>query len=232
MVNTTRNSGSRKRNIDDRPQLRRRCRQALADHIKQRTGLAIEPTKVRLANRSKEWYSWSFCPEAAHLFSKNLSDHRPSAYHELCAGVGVSFEAVPSPFVAHAGITTRSEDGTRSLGISPMQLRRGRRPADTAERDEANESDQGSVAQLQESLDAAEAGKSLLERQLEATQAECGRLTEELWETTERTTAREILLRNCLDMLSSMPTSVAELRDEISEAIGRDAFGTGRSAAK
>ncbi|ODA75774.1 hypothetical protein RJ55_08692 [Drechmeria coniospora] len=112
-----------------------------------------------------------------------------------------------------------------------MQLRRGRCPADTAEGDEAIKSDQGSVAQLQESLDAAEAGKTLLERELEATQAECGRLTEELWETTERTTAREIRLRNCLDMLSSITTSVAELRDEISEAIGLNAFGTGRSAA-
>ncbi|KAM4067495.1 hypothetical protein HRG_001412 [Hirsutella rhossiliensis] len=233
MVSTTLTSSSRKRTADDRKQLRRRCRQVLADHIKHRTGWAIEPAKVRLAHKNNEWYSWTFRPEAAHLFSKNLSDHNASAFHELCAGVGVTFEAALSPFVAHAGAATPCEDSsTPPREITPQQ-RRKRCSAEIAEGDKATRSGDKSVAllqsirQLQESQDAAEAGKRLAERELEAAREECERLSEEGRGTTERAISGEILLCKCLHMLSSIQTSVAGLKDEINEAIGSNAFGMG-----
>lgn len=83
------------------------------------------------------------------------------------------------------------------------------------------------VRRLQERVDAADAGKRLLEQELEAVRVECARLGEERRGTTERAIAGEVLLCRCLDVLNAIPTSVAELKDEISEALGRNAFGTG-----
>ncbi|KYK58472.1 hypothetical protein DCS_05488 [Drechmeria coniospora] len=52
-----------------------------------------------------------------------------SAHHELRAGVGVGFKAVPSPFVAHAGITIRDEDG-EAFGTGAQGDPSRARPAD------------------------------------------------------------------------------------------------------
>ncbi|KAJ6436076.1 hypothetical protein O9K51_11389 [Purpureocillium lavendulum] len=232
MVRTTRNSGSRKRTIDDRGKLRRRCRQLLADHIEQRTGWAIEPAKVRLVPTDKEWYSWSFRPAAAHLFSKNLSDHNAVAYNELCTGVGVTFEAVPLPFITDAGAASPCPDSGAQLDEAPPRQQR-QSSAETPEPGETSMAggESGALLQrvrrLQELVDAADVGKRLLEQELEAVRVECARLGEERRGTTERAIAREILLCKCLDVLNAIPTSVAELKDEISEALGRNAFGTG-----
>lgn len=83
------------------------------------------------------------------------------------------------------------------------------------------------ATQLRERLDAAEAGKRLLEQELETARSECTRLKEEHQGITQRAIGVEILLCKCLDMLSSFPTAVAELKEEISEALGRNAFGMG-----
>ncbi|KAK0747295.1 hypothetical protein B0T21DRAFT_277431, partial [Apiosordaria backusii] len=76
--------------------LRERCRDLLTQYIKERVGISIKPSEVRLLTSRNDGYSWKYLPEAEHLFSKNISDHSIGAYRELCAGLGNTFEAVPS----------------------------------------------------------------------------------------------------------------------------------------
>lgn len=190
--------------------------------------MTVEPAKVRLTNTAKECYSWSYRPEVAHLFSRNLSDHRLSAYEDLCSEVGVSFEAI-TPFGANGSIAVQTDAAAPQLrAILPQQPHHDRHSAaKTVEAKKSRgerETFLQEMMQLQERLDAEEAGKRRLEQELEAARAECGRLTRECTETAERFIASETLLCKCLHTLESIPTSVAELREEISEAIGQNAF--------
>ena len=59
-----------------------------------RTGIAIEPSDVRLVTRKDDRYCWNVVPHMRHLFLKQLSDHTLGAIKDLCQGVGVTFEAV------------------------------------------------------------------------------------------------------------------------------------------
>jgi len=170
----------------------------------------------------------------ARLFSKNLSEHNAAAYNELCEGVGVKFWAALSPFVTQAGIATPCGDPcAEAHEMSRLQERRRPHCAKKPEtggaargRDETAMLVQRAT-QLQERLDAAEARKRLLEQELETARSEGARLKEEHHGTTQRAICVEILLCKCLDMLSSLPTGVTELKEEISEALGRNAFGMG-----
>ena len=65
-----------------------------------RLGIMIEPSKVRLLPRPDNPYTWKVLSEKQALFSKNLSDHSIGAYKELGAGVGETFEVVPTQLVA------------------------------------------------------------------------------------------------------------------------------------
>ncbi|KAK3933977.1 hypothetical protein QBC46DRAFT_368491 [Diplogelasinospora grovesii] len=64
---------------------RDKCRELLADHIRKRIGITLEPSDVRLRA----------LPHKRHLFIKQLSDHTLRAYKDLCEGVRVTFKAVP-----------------------------------------------------------------------------------------------------------------------------------------
>ncbi|KAH7115694.1 hypothetical protein EDB81DRAFT_948824 [Dactylonectria macrodidyma] len=82
--------------VDERKALRRSCRALLAAHIKDSTGLTIEPENVRLVTKKSDGYSWMLhSSEDGYLFSKNLSEHSLSAYRALSSGVGERFYAVP-----------------------------------------------------------------------------------------------------------------------------------------
>ncbi|KAJ6436092.1 TPR domain protein [Purpureocillium lavendulum] len=167
--------------------------------------LVIEPIKVRLVNTDKEGYTWLFRPEVAHLFRKNFSQYGDSAFKELCAGIGVSFEAAPSSSTPHVGIGKGRESA-----LSTSRQQQEVRSTDAATGEEATRSDQ--VAPLQKI--------SQLEEQLSVAEAK------ERRGMVERIIAGEILLSKCMYVLASMPTSILELRDEIRDAIGRDAFDT------
>ena len=136
--------------------------------------------------------------------------------------------------MTQAGVAAPCEDPC----VEPHEMSRlrGRRRPHFAKKPETDEAARGRneaatlvqrATQLRERLDAAEAGKRLLEHELETSRSECARLKEELQGTTQRAIGVEILLCKCLDMLSSFPTAVAELKEEISEALGRNAFGMG-----
>ncbi|KAB5515613.1 hypothetical protein GE09DRAFT_1045727 [Coniochaeta sp. 2T2.1] len=79
----------------ERRHWRDKCRELLAVHIRQRVGVAIEPSDVRLVTSKEDQYCWRAVPQMRHLFSKQLSDHNLGAFKDLCRGVGITFEAVP-----------------------------------------------------------------------------------------------------------------------------------------
>ncbi|KAL6240247.1 hypothetical protein RBB50_012852 [Rhinocladiella similis] len=90
--------------MEDRPTPRRgnvqraewrcKCRQILADHLRAKLGVIIEPNQVRLVPDLYDGYMWVRQPEREHLFTKQLSKHSVGAYMELCREINVSFEAV------------------------------------------------------------------------------------------------------------------------------------------
>lgn len=161
----------------------------------------------------------------AHLFQKNFSQHGDSAFKELCAGIGVSFEAAPSSPTSHVGI---GKWGEKALCTSRQQEVHSidAAPSDGATRLDQEMTPLQNISQLEEQLSAAEASKRVLEDELTAARADCQRLTEERREMVERVITGEILLSKCMYVLASMPTSILELRDEIRDVIERDGFGT------
>ncbi|RYN74724.1 hypothetical protein AA0119_g12959 [Alternaria tenuissima] len=68
---------------------------ALADAgQEEQLGFRIDPLDVRLITNADEPYTWSYMPERAHLFQKQLSKHSMGACIELEAQVGQTFEAI------------------------------------------------------------------------------------------------------------------------------------------
>ncbi|KAH7229952.1 hypothetical protein B0J15DRAFT_473205 [Fusarium solani] len=82
---------------ENRKVAREQCREALADHINERTGLEIQPSQVRLYRTEKSGYSWKVHSDPIRaLFSRGLSSIGIAALQKLRCEVGDSFEAVPS----------------------------------------------------------------------------------------------------------------------------------------
>ncbi|KAL6240895.1 hypothetical protein RBB50_012154 [Rhinocladiella similis] len=77
-----------------RAEWRRKCRQILADHLRDKLSVIIEPSQVRLVPNLQDGYMWVRQPEREHLFMKQLSKHSVGAYMELCREINVSIEAV------------------------------------------------------------------------------------------------------------------------------------------
>ncbi|EXJ73551.1 uncharacterized protein A1O5_03312 [Cladophialophora psammophila CBS 110553] len=77
-----------------RAEWRRKCRQVLADHLRAKLGISIEPNQVRLVPDLQDGYRWVRQPEREHLFMKQLSKHSIGAYMELCREINISIEAV------------------------------------------------------------------------------------------------------------------------------------------
>ncbi|KAJ2984181.1 hypothetical protein NUW58_g6126 [Xylaria curta] len=94
-VPTSMNARKKQSNID-RTKWRTKCRKLLAEHIKTKLGLHVDPSQVRLTTSLEDGYAWETLPETKYLFSKNLSDHSIRAFKILCCSVGVTFEAVRS----------------------------------------------------------------------------------------------------------------------------------------
>ena len=183
-------------------------------------------------NTAKCRYSWSYGPEVAHLFSKNLSEHGSPAYVELCSGVGISFEATTSLDAKNAkrqlrAILPRQSQQPRQS----RQLHQYHHGEYVTTRRVGEEKPLGKtntllarMAQLQETLDVEEARTRQSEENLEAARAECHRLSWECMEMSDQCITREILLCKCLSTLDSIPAYLAELRGEICQAIGQNAF--------
>ena len=58
-------------------------------------------------------YGWSYLPESAHLFMKQLSKHNVTQYKQLCRDLGRTFEAV---------LVEGASSETLTLGTVPLIL--------------------------------------------------------------------------------------------------------------
>ncbi|KEF50869.1 uncharacterized protein A1O9_13081 [Exophiala aquamarina CBS 119918] len=98
-----------------RAEWRQKCRQLLAEHLRTKLGIAIDPHRIRLRTDPRhDGYTWA--PVSGHehrfqdgLFAKQLSKHSVGAYMTLCREVGRYFEAV----------STWDRERSRTAGRSP-----------------------------------------------------------------------------------------------------------------
>ncbi|KAH6881111.1 hypothetical protein B0T10DRAFT_580967 [Thelonectria olida] len=86
---------TRSSNID-RSQWRMKCRERLAQHIKENLRLDVHPEDVRLIPNRDDLYQWEKHPSKKHLFDKHLSKLSIGPLKELYREVGLSFRAVRS----------------------------------------------------------------------------------------------------------------------------------------
>ena len=75
--------------------------------------MTVHPDEVRLRPTLDDRYGWSYLPESAHLFMKQLSKHNITQYKQLCRELGRTFEAV---------LVEGASSETRTLGIVPVFL--------------------------------------------------------------------------------------------------------------
>ena len=102
-----------------------------ADKVEEsRLGIMVNPSKVHLIPNANDAYTWKVLPgkekDFKRLFSKNLSDHGPSAHKELSQGVGMIFEAVFAENYAENvpdAITSVREETICTIATNDKQLR-------------------------------------------------------------------------------------------------------------
>ncbi|KAF5010356.1 hypothetical protein FDECE_3472 [Fusarium decemcellulare] len=186
---------------DEYQRLVKRCREELAAHIERRTGIAIEPLRVRLRTKQTDSYTWLYTTEVAHLFSKNLSDHNIAAYKMLCQEVGHSFHAVTFPKAAN-GVKRQSFDLCPLLAIPPAF-------SSAAEADAmgCNEILTCTTSQLyltEESLGAERARNDCLHEELESLAADHEDLARKFREQAERAGQTETLMYKCLNAMDQI----------------------------
>ncbi|KAL2015219.1 hypothetical protein VTK56DRAFT_6058 [Thermocarpiscus australiensis] len=146
----------------ERARWREKCRRELADHIRERVGIAIEPSDVRLITGRDDAYRWQVFPPVRHLFSKQLSEHNVGAFKDLCQGLGKTFEAVP-----------RSEETsiTPSIGGGPARLSNSSAQTSLSSRidelQELNAELVNQISNLQDRIASAMATKERLEGEIE-----------------------------------------------------------------
>ncbi|KAG2026553.1 hypothetical protein GB937_001334 [Aspergillus fischeri] len=95
---------------EKRARRRQECREALANHIYNRLGLRIAPSKVRLQPSPDDGYAWSVTDKSAHLLRDSLSSGSVGQYEAICEGLGVSIEAVHPEVVMDDRTTHHGDD--------------------------------------------------------------------------------------------------------------------------
>ncbi|RSL50302.1 hypothetical protein CEP51_015366 [Fusarium floridanum] len=196
---------------EERRCLVKKCREELAAHIKMRTGITIEPSKVRLVTKQSDVYTWVFTAEVAHLFSKNLSDHGLMAHKELCREVGQSFHAVtfaktainadhPSLGMYHAStyppassvLSAESEAMTHGeLGTQTCQL-----------------------YSIEESLKAEAASRECLQKELESLSEEHEHLAQRFRQQAEKASQSESMLYKCLQIINQIASLAEDVQQD------------------
>ncbi|KAH7110051.1 hypothetical protein B0J13DRAFT_270670 [Dactylonectria estremocensis] len=184
--------------INERTTLKRRCRGRLANHIKETTGITVEPTKVRLVTKQSDSYTWCCVKDVAHLFSKNLSDHGMAACKELYDGVGHSFHTV-----SFAG--TNNSRFTELVGRSPTLQDAHNAPLKNQVLKNVNETE-------------------CLQMELKEKQDECDRLSRQLAKESKRAELNESLLLKCLATLTQFTSLIERVRQECSDTMDFSVF--------
>ncbi|EEU38569.1 uncharacterized protein NECHADRAFT_88513 [Fusarium vanettenii 77-13-4] len=197
--------------IEERRYLVKKCREKLAAHIKKRTGITIEPSKVRLVTKQSDMYTWVYTAEVAHLFSKNLSEHGLTAHKELCREVGQSFHAIT---FAKAAISADHP----SLGIYRASTYPPASSVLSAEseamvREELCAHTTCQLQMVQENLKAETVRRECLQKELESLSAEYEHLAQRFRQEAEKAGQSESMLYKCLQVINQ----VASLAEEVQQ---------------
>ncbi|KAH8799666.1 hypothetical protein F5884DRAFT_863276 [Xylogone sp. PMI_703] len=203
----------------ERGKWRNKCREQLAQHIQSRTGIVVEPLRVRLVPGPDDLYRWKVLPEKRYLFSKNMSDHSINAYKELCREIGICFEAVP---VETAKIETGSEDIVEEIFTSaePPQA------SFSAKIDELQNDNLRIGRELEQWKDQAVAESDLrhcLEHELKQSKATNQALQQELQKSTataahfrDNTYRHALVIRGIMELVEGLKTE-AKSNEELCE---------------
>ncbi|KAH7229989.1 hypothetical protein B0J15DRAFT_411144 [Fusarium solani] len=198
--------------IEERRCLVKKCREELAAHIKKRTGITIEPSKVRLVTKQSDVYTWVFTAEVAHLFSKNLSDHGLTAHKDLCREVGQSFHAVT---FAKTAINADHP----SLGIYRASTYPPASSVLSAESEAMTHGELGTqttcqLYSIEESLKAEAASRECLQKELESLNAEHEHLAQRFRQQAEKASQSESMLYKCLQVINQIASLAEEVQQD------------------
>ena len=215
--------------IEERRCLVKKCREELAAHIsktdsigtsvlnadsskEKRTGITIEPSKVRLVTKQSDVYTWVFTAEVAHLFSKNLSDHGLTAHKELCREVGQSFHAVT---FAKTAINADHP----SLSIYRASTYPPASSVLSAESEAMTHGELGTqttcqLYSIEESLKAEAASRECLQKELESLSAEHEHLAQRFRQQAEKASQSESMLYKCLQVINQIASLAEEVQQD------------------
>lgn len=213
---------------EERRCLVKKCREELAAHIsktdfigismliadfskEERTGITIEPLKVRLVTKQSDVYTWVYTAEVAHLFSKNLSDHGMMAYKELCREVGQSFHAV-----TFAKAATSAEHLSLGLYRVSTYPPASNVPAETGAMTHGDLVAH-TTCQLyltEESLKVETASRECLQKELESLNVEYEHLAQQFRQQTEKASQSESMLYKCLEVINQMASLAEEVQQD------------------
>ncbi|KAI8710333.1 hypothetical protein NCS52_01585500 [Fusarium sp. LHS14.1] len=206
------NSVGQNQATEERRSVVKKCREELAAHIEKRTGVAIEPSKVRLVTKQSDVYTWVFTAEVAHLFSKNLSDHGLTAHKELCREVGQSFHAVT---FAKASISADHP----GLGIYrpltyPPTSSVFSADSEAMVREDLCTHTTSQLYMIQESLKAETARRECLQKELESLSSEYEHLAQRFRQEVEKASQAEPMLYKCLQVINQMASLAEEVQQD------------------
>ncbi|KAJ3453450.1 hypothetical protein MRS44_017697 [Fusarium solani] len=215
--------------IEERRCLVKKCREELAAHIsktdsigtsvlnadsskEKRTGITIEPSKVRLVTKQSDVYTWVFTAEVAHLFSKNLSDHGLTAHKELCREVGQSFHAVT--FAKAAIGADHSSLGIYRPSTYPPASSVLSAESEAMAREELCVHTTCQLYMIQESLKAETARRECLQKELESLSAEHEYLAQRFRQEAEKASQGESTLYKCLQVINQIASLAEEVQQD------------------
>lgn len=215
--------------IEERRFLVKKCREELAAHIskmdligtsmlnadlskEKRTGVTIEPSKVRLVTKQSDVYTWVYTAEVAHLFSKNLSDHGLTAHKVLCREVGQSFHAVTfaraSISADHPGHSIyRPSTYPPASGVLSAEF-------EAVVREEPCAHTTCQLDMIQESLKAETGRRECLQKELESLSSEYEHLAQRFRQEAENAGQAESMLYKCLQVINQMASLAEEVQQD------------------
>ncbi|KAH6949685.1 hypothetical protein BKA56DRAFT_638803 [Ilyonectria sp. MPI-CAGE-AT-0026] len=166
-----------------------------------RTGITIEPLKVRLVTKQSDVYTWVIRP----------SDHGMMAYKELCREVGQSFHAV-----TFAKAATSAEH--LSLGLYRVSTYP---PASNVPAETGAMTHEDLVAHTtcqlyltEESLKVETASRECLQKELESLSVEYEHLAQQFRQQTEKASQSESMLYKCLEVINQMASLAEEVQQD------------------
>ncbi|KAL5364303.1 hypothetical protein BJX96DRAFT_178834 [Aspergillus floccosus] len=184
---------------------RKKCRQALADHIKERVGVVIPPDKVRLQPSREDPYNWVVTDSVKDLFQSNLSSSSVGVFQQICTALdcGDMIEAIPRERV-HPGKSNNTDEHCSASSFTATIRKLGR------EKEEL----QLAYTQYQQQKE-----QELLESQKKWSE-DTEKLRYELEQWKTQAEARSIDLHDAKELVASVVVNIERQLSHLRKALG------------